>query len=409
MNSYQNNSTITMRYRNAFAIIAFSTLLILILACNMPFDTGSSDQSVVQTQTALNVQMTMLAVKQNQVEGSGGGNNDQSQQETQIAQSVQATSLAADVARATDDAVAASLQPSPIPPTQAQAGQQAASDQGGGVTQGGGNPPQGGSGGMPDFDAWTKNATILLYEDMAGQPLGGRYIQSAMETMGLKATIDDKDAGGNFLRDLKGGSPSGAWDLIISASEARTAIQGEFIPALNDNVSNGSSLIMEHWNIDGIANGRIATLLAGCGVAFEANIQSSPKDCGLPKDENFLILWPLEQGNPLLTTPNSGLRLSSMSQYWSKYYSLNCHLGNWSGPYDYGDMLALVPGSKAKLVLGTSSTANDRHGVLATCHEGRMTLWTSSTHNYDFNRVLPLWVNMLQNALKARYEYLSRK
>ena len=393
MNNQPHSEVISSRSRNLWILIAVCMLVIAVLACVIP-GTSNKSPSLVETQTSINVQLTMMAMNRNQV--NEGGDNDPNQQETQIAQSVQATGLANDIARATDAAAAAAAKPTVAPPPVQQP-----------------NPPQAGAAAapaaanLPDFETWMKKASILLYEDMAGRTDTTRYVQSALEGLSLKPAMDDKDAGGNFLRDLKSGGPAGPWDLIISASEARTAIQGEFIPALMDNINAGSSLVMEHWNIDGIANGRIATLLASCGVVFEQDLAYNPPVCMLPPDENFLILWPQDPGNPILTTPNSGLRLSSMSRYWSKWYTFNCGLGLWAGTYDYGDQLALAPGSKAKLVLGTHSDNNDKHGVLANCRDGRLTLWTSSTHNYEFSRVLPLWQNMIYNALKARYTYMG--
>jgi len=113
-------------------------------------------------------------------------------------------------------------------------------------------------------------------------------------------------------------------------------------------------------------------------------------------------------GNPILHQPNEGIRISSMSQYWSKVYKDSCPQGYKSGPNDYGDLLGPLPGSKAKFVLGAFSTIEDRHSVLVSCHEGRVILWTSSTHNYDHNRISPLWENMIYNALKGRYDYLNK-
>jgi len=243
---------------------------------------------------------------------------------------------------------------------------------------------------------------------MAGQFDTNRIIQNAISALGLKATTDDKDAGGRFLGDLKGGAPGGKpWDLIISGSEARNAIQGEFIPAITDNINNGSSLVMEHWDIDAINFGKISSLLAMCGVELERDIAVSPAACTLPSDENFLITWPQDPTNPILHTPNEGLRVTSMSQYWSQWYAFGCANGTWPWAYDYGDELILTPGSTSKIVLGTHSDNNDHHGVLVSCKENRVLLWTSSSHNYAYNRVLPLWQNMIYNALQARYASLN--
>jgi len=242
-----------------------------------------------------------------------------------------------------------------------------------------------------------------------GQFDTNRIILNALKALGLKPTVDDKDASGRFLMDLKAMGPGGKpWDLIISASEARTAIQGEFIPALVDNVNNGSSLIMEHWNIDSINLGQISNLLTMCGVELERDISIVRTDCTMPLNENFLILWPQDPENPILHNPNEGIRVTSMSQYWSEWYAASCSMGMWLWPYDYGDELRLLPGSTSKVVLSTSSTSSDHHAALVSCQQERVIFWTSSSHNYAYNRVLPLWQNMITSALKARYNTMNK-
>ncbi len=376
-------------------ILVICSLLLLFLACDMAGgSSSSSNQSLVETQTALNVQMTVVAMNANNVQQ----DQNQSAQQTQIAQSAQATVLAVQSMQATEDAKKA---PAPAEGDQSASNQQPADN---GQAQSGGNAPTG------NFDTWMKSASILLYEDMAGMFDTNRIILEALNGLGLKPNKDDKDSSGYFLGDIRSGGPSGKpWDLIISGSEARTAIQGEFIPPINEAIANGSALIMEQWNIDSINRGKIASLLTSCGVSYQRDIflERDYPACLVPADEGFLVLWPIDTGNPILHEPNDGLRISSMSGYWSDWYRAQCILGAWSAPWDYGDALQLTPGSKAKIVLGTKSTETDRHGVLVTCHDGRVTLWTSSTHNYEYERVMPLWQNMIYNALKARFTYAS--
>ena len=365
-------------------------LLVFVLACDLAGGTSSSsNQSLVETQTALNVQMTVVAMNASNVQQ----DQNQSVQQTQIAQSAQATVLAVQSMQATEDAKQPPAEP---------ANQQEPSDSG--------QAPAESNAASGDFDSWMKSASILLYEDMAGMFDTNRIILEALNGLGLKPTKDEKDSSGFFLGDIRSGGPGGKpWDLIISGSEARTAVQGEFIPPLNDAVGSGSALIMEQWNIDSINRGKIGSLLTSCGVAYQRNIylERDYPACQPPGDENFLVLWAIDTGNPILHEPNDGLHLSSMSGYWSDWYQTQCAIGGWGYPWDYGDALELIPGSKAKIVLGTKSTETDRHGVLVSCHEGRVLLWTSSTHNYEYSRVMPLWQNMIYNALKARFTYTS--
>lgn len=376
-------------YSKRWIFLVVGCLLFFVLACDMAGgSSSSSNQSLIETQTALNVQMTVVAMSANNVQQ----DQNQTAQQTQIAQSAQATVLAVQSMQATQDAEK--------PPAPAEGEQPSDSGQ----AQSGGSTPTG------NFDSWMKSASILLYEDMAGSFDTNRIILEALNGLGLKPTKDEKDASGYFLGDIRSGGPGGKpWDLIISGSEARTAIQGEFIPPLNEAIGNGSALIMEQWNIDGINRGKIASLLTSCGVSFQRDIylERDYPACLVPADEGFLVLWPIDTGNPVLHEPNEGLRLSSMSGYWSDWYRAQCILGAWSVPWDYGDALQLTPSSKAKIVLGTKSTETDRHGVLVTCHDGRVTLWTSSTHNYEYDRVMPLWQNMIYNALKSRFTYTS--
>lgn len=373
-------------------ILVVCCIFAFILACDMAGGSSTAaNQSLVETQTALNVQMTVVAMN--------AVNSQQDQnlyaQETQIAQSAQATVLAVQSMQATEDALKEPQQPADTQPQSTENDEQAPAQD---------NAPAG------DFDSWMKSASILLYEDIAGQFDTNRIILEALNGMGLKPTKDEKDASGFFLGDIRAGGPGGKpWDLIISGSEARTAVQGEFIPPLNDAVGAGSALIMEQWNIDSINRGKIASLLTSCGVSYQRDIfieRSFPR-CLAPTDESFLVLWPIDMGDPILHEPNDGLHLSSMSGYWSDWYRAACASGAWTFPWDYGDALELTPSNKAKIILGTKSTETNRHGVLVSCHDGRVILWTSSTHNYEYSRVMPLWENMIYNALKARFSYIG--
>jgi hypothetical protein len=384
--------------------LGIGLLYVLLIGCLAEF--GTSNQALVETQSAMAVQLTIGAMDQQK--------NQQRAEEENAAQNAQATSafmLAVQGTTQAQQATMEALQAAQEATQQAeQNSAQQQENQSANASAPTPTPQVQEDSSATSFDEWKKRATILLYEDMAGQWDTNRIILNALKALGLKPTVDDKDASGRFLMDLKsmgmGGKP---WDLIISASEARTAIQGEFIPALIDNVNNGSSLIMEHWNIDSINLGQISNLLTMCGVELERDISIVRTDCTMPLNEDFLVLWPQAPENPILHNPNEGLRVSSMSQYWSEWYASACSGGLWPWPYDYGDELRLVPGSTSKVVLSTSSTSTDHHAALVSCQQERVIFWTSSTHNYAYNRVLPLWQNMIINALKARYNTMNKQ
>ena len=227
----------------------------------------------------------------------------------------------------------------------------------------------------PDFEAWMKSAKILLFEDVAGEYMD-RYIKTALDTMDL-TYVDVKDAVGDFKAQLLSGTD---WDLIITGVEARTGVRGEFFDYLNDSLNNGSSVILEIWDLDELAGGKISSLLLRCGIKFQA-------DWWNPPDETRSIWW-LAPDHPIFHEPNEGMSLAHYSVYWSG---------------DVGDLIKLGTGGDATLLAGNLAWEKGSHGTLATCLDGRFIIQTFSTHDYHKEDAILLWQNYIYYGLKNRF------
>ena len=233
-----------------------------------------------------------------------------------------------------------------------------------------------------------KSANILLYEDMVGNLDTNRYVKDTLDNMGLSYK-DDGSAEGWLKSDLSGGAPNGKpWDLVILANEAKSNVSGEFFEYVNDALDSGASVIMEVWYLDKSYTGTASTILARCGIDFQANFYKIPPA--------RMVMFPLDFTHPVLQEPNAGMSFTDTTSYW------------WddSGQvaYDVGDLVKLSGGGDAQLLLGTQATEKSTHGTLAVCLDGRLTIQTFSSHNLTFNSMQPLWENYIYNALKVRFE-----
>ncbi len=346
------------------------------LACAMP--TGGADTS--GTQVALDVQSTQLAIKQTEVAAGDQNQVDQPQQSeddpglgleatkaaleaTQIALDIQATTNAiqlTQVAQAPENNQNQSQEQQPAQPAQPASN-------------------------LPDFDTWMRSASILLFEDMAADFSVYRFISLALEGMSLQPT-DVRDALGIYKQQLLSGGPGGqGWDLIISGKELRTAVQGEFYVYLNDSLNLGSSVIIEEWDMDGIGAGKLSTILSRCGVEFHRDWFDEPID--------EQLLYAINGTHPIHHFPNEGISLTNPNDYW-----------DWT---DQGDLMRLVPGSKAQLLWGARTNVKDAYGTAVVCLDGQLIIQTYSTHSYGQDRIVRMWQNYIYNALKARYIYLG--
>ncbi len=236
-------------------------------------------------------------------------------------------------------------------------------------------PPQ------ESFEAWLQSASILLYEDMAGNFSTTRYIKAALDGLGLRYT-DVGDALGNYKDQLLSQGPGGqGWDLIISGKELRTAVSGEFYVYLDEALNRGSSVIIEEWDLDAIWAGKFSALLTRCGVEFQSDWWNKPL--------NERLLWAVEGSSPVLHTPNEGISLRNPTGYWNG---------------DLGDLLRLAPGSRAVPLWSTRSTARDSYLTAVACLDNRLIIQTYSSHDYGKDRIVRMWQNYIYNALQARYE-----
>ncbi|MBT3338588.1 MAG: hypothetical protein HN855_14930 [Anaerolineae bacterium] len=237
---------------------------------------------------------------------------------------------------------------------------------------------------MPDFDTWMKSASILVFEDIAADFNVYRYVPIALSGMGLNY-VDEKDALGRFKNQLLSNGPGGqGWDLIIAAKEIRSDLQGEFYVYLNDALGQGSSVILEEWDMDRLGNGKLSLLTGRCGVDFSQNWSDT--------DINDTVIYTINGSHRAHHMPNEGLSLSKVTGYW---------LG-----LDLGDRLRLAPGSTATPLWGLYATSPSSDIVAVSCVDDRFILQTYSTHSYAQSRIVPVWQNYIYSTLRARYDYL---
>ena len=237
---------------------------------------------------------------------------------------------------------------------------------------------------MPPFDTWMKSASILLFEDMAGQFDVYRYLPIALEGMGL-SYIDKNDALGRFKNELLSNGPRGeGWDLIIAAKEIRSELQGEFYEYLNDAITNGSSVILEEWDMDRLAGGKLSLLTGRCGVDFDRNWT----------DTNIedTVIYAVNGSHRAHHFPNEGLSMTKVTGYW---------LG-----WDLGDRMRLS-GGDATALWSLYGKPNGVDIVAVSCIDDRMIIQTYGTHSYSQDRVVRVWQNYIYSTLRARYDYLA--
>ncbi len=351
--------TIPIKQRPIFGIAILATLMIssiLLTGCLAP----AADNSAQATNMALAVQVTINAMEKEQRTSA----DDANMQLTQVAGAVQATLNAA--------------QPAAIPPT-VQVIVEAAP-----TAEPADTPEPDNQEVLADFETWMKTADILLYEDIAGVYTTTRFVMEALDSLGLEY-VDVGDAVGNFKDQLVSGGPGGeGWDLVISAKEARGLVRGEIYDYINDNFNNGSSVIIEEWQLDSIVVGKVALLLNRCDVEWQDDWYWDPI-------ENQL-LWPVDGSLAIHHQPNEGIALTNPSLFWGT---------------DLGDFLRLAPGSKADVLWVARANVKDSFITAVSCEENRLIFQTYCSHSYGKDRVVRMWENYIYNALLARYELLS--
>ena len=359
------------RPRNIIAVILIGSVF-LVLGCDLSSLTSSGNnealqQSLIQTQTALNVQMTVMAQE---------AQNKEAQQQIMLTQSamiVQST-LQAQPTQTSDTS------DSPQPSSQ---------DEGTPQTQPSEEEKQTD---LAGFDEWKKEAHILLYEDITGKANVKRTVSDALENLSL--TFDDARSNAGIFLDKIGKTPGkDGWDVIIASLEDRRGVGGgDFYEPLRSAIQNGSAVIMEQWNLDA-SRAKASGLLGDCGVEFQKDFNSE-----FPMGLAGQVLYVLDPTNPIANEPHDNLRISDVTGFWTKNYPIG------TTDYDYGDKLHKLSGSKAVIVFGLNVNEPET-GTVVSCIDGRLTLVTVSTHGYASERIRPLWENMIYQALKARYSY----
>jgi len=349
------------------AIVVLLLLLFISLIINgCGFPSASDDNSSLQETTMALVLQVTIAAMENQQAANQVDNNAQM---TQVAQAVQAT-LDAVQPPPTQEPPAESP---PTPTPEAVVEEQEPS------------VPSGGKQISEDFENWMKSAKILLYEDIAGVYTTTRFVQQALDGMGLNY-VDVKDAVGLFKEQMISGGPGGAgWDLIISAKEARGHVRGEMYVYMNDALNDGSSVIIEEYELDSIVNGKISTIISRCGVEFQDQWAWDPL--------NEQLLWPVEGTHPIHHQPHEGIALTNPSGFWPQE--------------EIGDFLRLNAGSSAVPLWSARVNAGNTFLTAVSCLDNQLILQTYSTHNYGKDRVVLMWENYIYNALLARYENLK--
>lgn len=234
--------------------LAVAALVVAALACNIPSSQGN-DTSLMETQMAVGVQQTSLAIQQATLGAEGGG-------------AVQPT-------------LEATFTPYPAStPSTAESGNNASPT------------PR-------SVEGLIKGANILIYEDAAGDPSLMPIVSNTVNAMNFSGgrIIDTGDAMGRFREYANSATD---WDLIIVAAEVRSSFSGELFELLYDHIDNGGAVIIEVWYLDEVARGKIAPILSDCGVGFyrdwERDTDYDPY--------KYSIYW-LDTSHPLLSTPNT--------------------------------------------------------------------------------------------------------
>lgn len=237
-----------------------------------------------------------------------------------------------------------------------------------------------------NFEDWLENADILLYEDVAGTNDRTRWISDALRDLGLPY-FDSLDQIGLFQSQL---SSNAEWDLIIYARENRYNDAGNLFAEIFSEYDNaGSSVIIEHWNLDDVANfsSALTAKMSRCGFTITADWYDTT-------GSGDLLLYAHNTQNPIHNQPNSSIRLTSFNTV------------RWTG--ELGDFLRVVPGGDGQILYGVSENNSSSKGTVIACFNNRFILQTHATHQYERDRMIYLWENYIYNALYARYQFLNK-
>ena len=233
------------------------------------------------------------------------------------------------------------------------------------------------------FDDWLSDVNILVYEDMWGSN-EQLHVTLAINNLGLEQnTTHVRNAIGDLMENMRADT---TWDLIVIAFESRSyTYSGEVFEVLRDQIDRGTSVVLEIWYIDRIASGTIQPLMQECGITLHQNWTRQENE-----DLNRFVVYIWEPDSPFLSNPHEITFMGPAGVRWP------------TG--DVGDLIRLIPGSKARMLAGLLPYPS-HFGLMAECFDGRMIWQTFSSHDYRDSQMLNLWENYIYNALNARYEY----
>ena len=332
--------------RKTHLIIATAALCLIALACNVPGSDTGADGDMEETRIALAIQQTSLAIQQMTVN-----------------------------APTVPPPPTEPVIPTAIPPATAVAPTAAMPTF---------EPP---APTAVDISARIKASNILIFEDMMGFPPAGMpVVNETINMMNFSGgkIVNAGDGLGTFKSHV---NSAVKWDLIIIATEVRSAFQGEMFEMIYDHINRGGATIIEAWHIDKISSGKIAPILSKCGVQMH---KDWPRDLTDFDPYDFSVYW-LDQFHPVLSTPNTATPPAYPN------------VGGWMWDDDAGDLLKLGTGGDAVLVGGLYPNRKSDYGVLAVCHQGKMVIQTFSSHDYKWSVVQPLWENYITYTLTNYY------
>lgn len=340
-------------------LLIFPILALVIASLNCSIDTGSSNNTLEQTQVAMSVLQTSVALQSSGVSA------------TSTAMAIPPTPLP------TNPPPPTAIPPTPIPTQPIVVIP---------ISQATQSEPLEPTASLPpvDFQAQMKEASILVYEDIVTDPSEYQYVKRTLDAMGLKYQWDG-NAIGKLKSHMLANAPNGQpWDLVILAIETRSTVSGEYFDYLNDVLNQGTSVIVEAWHLDAISQGAVSPILVECGV----EVYPYGTKTGTALDA---VVWPLPNDqHPLMREPNSGMTFTKARDKWL-----------WS--LDLGSKMALTGQGDAQFLLGTKATEPGRDGVLAVCMGGQLVIQTFSSHSFSYATMYPLWENYIYNALKTRF------
>lgn len=248
-------------------LLVFLLFLLAQLACSLSGNSAPvKDQGAEQTQVAIGIASTSLALQQTELAARQAATPIPPQNGPDTSQ-LQATERAIQF---TQQALQQTPQATPLPAATATA----------------------------DLASQIQNANVLLFEDTIGL---GFWIEDTLRMMGISNYRQTTDYSGDFMSELSSGKE---WDLIIVGAEAKTKIQGDFWDQIVSQSNRKVAVIAEVWYMDLLGGGKMRNFTSQCGVAYASN-----------QDLGDSIYW-WEPTHPIFTIPNDNFSLLHYARYW---------------------------------------------------------------------------------------------